>query len=223
MSPTYPVILFDLDGTLTDSAPGIIAGLHYAFDDLGIPRPDDATMRSHLGPPLVDTFRDFYGLDEEQAARGVAKYREQYLVTGLFENAVFDGIPELLRDLVASGATLAVATSKPTESAVRILNHFELADLFAFIGGAEMDGPRRHKADVVAHTVHELGLLGVLSPGEPVVMIGDRSHDILGAAANGIPGIGVLWGYGDTEELVNAGAIRVVADVDELRTALTQS
>ncbi len=222
MSCSYAVVLFDLDGTLTDSAPGIVNSLNFAFDDLGIARPDDATMRSHLGPPLLDTFRNYYGLDEEVAARGVAKYRERYLVTGLFENEVFDGIPELLHDLKAGGATLAVATSKPTESATRILEHFGLADQFAFIGGAEFDGPRIHKADVVAHTVEELGLLGLLSPGDSVVMIGDRSHDILGAAANGIPGIGVLWGYGDADELIGAGAVRVVADVNELRVVLTE-
>ncbi len=217
----YDVVLFDLDGTLTDSAPGIVNCLHYALDDLGIDHPDDATMRAHLGPPLIMTFREHYGLDEATADRAIAKYRERYHDVGLFENAVYDGIPSLLDQLDETNAVLAIATSKPTPSATRILEHFDLARHFAFIGGAELDGPRQHKADVIAHTLDELAGLGALGSTDRLVMVGDRKHDMTGAIAHGIPGIGVLWGYGDEAELRSAGAVEVVSDTAALLRALT--
>lgn len=206
----FDVILFDLDGTLTDSAPGIINCLKYALDDLGIDHPDDATMRSHLGPPLVVTFSEHYGLDDATVDRAIAKYRERYHDVGLFENSAYDGIPALLDALDNAHATLAIATSKPTPSATRILAHFGFAEHFAFIGGAELNGPRQHKADVIAHTIDALRDQGDMTGTSTVVMIGDRKHDISGALAHGFPGIGVLWGYGDAEELTTAGAIRTV-------------
>jgi phosphoglycolate phosphatase len=219
-TPAFDVVLFDLDGTLTDSAPGIIACLTYALECLGIAPPDPVTMRSHLGPPLASTLRDHYGVDDEGIAFAIAKYRERYHHLGEYENAVFDGIPELLADLAASGMTLAVATSKPTESATRILEHFGLAGAFAFIGGAEMHGPRQHKADVIEHTLDSLVAQGRMRPGDATVMIGDREHDIRGARAHGIPGIGVLWGYGDENELLIAGAVQVVSTPAALGVAL---
>jgi len=217
----YDVILFDLDGTLTDSAPGIVNCLRYALDDLGIAHPDAATMRSHLGPPLSATFRDHYGLDEATTEIAIAKYRERYHDVGLFENSVFDGIPELLDQLDATQATLAIATSKPTPSATRILQHFDLARHFAFVGGAELDGPRQDKADVIAHTLEALLHQGAQWNADRIVMVGDRRHDIAGALAHDIPGIGVLWGYGDEEELAAAGARRIVGRPDALLAALT--
>lgn len=203
------VVLFDLDGTLTDSAPGIINCIRYALDDFDIPYPDDATMRSHLGPPLSVTFEQHFDMRPAEVDRAIAKYRERFHEVGMFENSVYDGVSELLERLTLTGRTLAVATSKPTPSATAILEHFGLARHFAFIGGAELDGPRQHKADVIAHTLEELAALSRYTPGETVVMVGDREHDIRGAAAHGIPGIGVLWGYGDEPELVSAGAIAV--------------
>lgn len=219
----FDVILFDLDGTLTDSAPGIVNCLKYALDDLGIEHPDDSTMRSHLGPPLVVTFREHYGLDDATVDRAIAKYRERYHDVGLFENTVYDGIPALLDALDDTEATLAVATSKPTPSATRILEHFGLARHFAFIGGAELHGPRQHKADVIAHTLDALGGQGVSTPTSRFVMVGDRRHDISGALEHGIPGIGVLWGYGDAAELDAAGAIRTVASPAALLDVLAVS
>lgn len=206
----FDVILFDLDGTLTDSAPGMINCLKYALHDLGIEHPDEPTMRSHLGPPLVVTFSEYYGLDDVAVDRAIAKYRERYHDVGLFENTVYDGIPALLDALDSTDATLAIATSKPTPSATRILEHFGFAKHFAFIGGAELTGPRQHKADVIAHTLEALASQGALTAAGTVVMIGDRRHDISGALEHGIPGIGVLWGYGDADELTAAGAIRTV-------------
>ncbi|MHB8796278.1 MAG: HAD hydrolase-like protein [Candidatus Nanopelagicales bacterium] len=201
------LILFDLDGTLTDSAVGIANCIRYALDSLGIAHPDDATMRSHLGPPLVDTFRGGYGLSDIDVERAIAKYRERYHSVGLYENAVYDGIPEVLDALAASSAALAVATSKPTYSATRILEHFGLADRFAFIGGAELDGSRQRKADVIGHVLEAMAWSAAAGP---IVMVGDRGHDVRGAAAHGIPAIGALWGYGDEAELVGAGAVAVV-------------
>ena len=207
----FQVILFDLDGTVTDSAPGIVNCLRYALDDLKIAHPDAATMRSHLGPPLAVTFREHYGMDDATAEIAIAKYRERYHDVGLFENSVYDGMPELLAALDATDATLAVSTSKPTPSATRILEHFDLARYFAFIGGAQLNGPRQHKADVIAHTLEALTEQGRFARTDSIVMVGDRRHDIQGALAHGIPGIGVLWGYGDEVELTDAGAVRVVA------------
>lgn len=219
----YDLVLLDLDGTLTDSAPGIINCIRYALDDVGIPCPDDAAMRSHLGPPLSVTFSEHFGMDPDATDRAIAKYRERFHDVGMFENSVYDGIPELLDWLDESTATVAVSTSKPTPSATRILEHFGLDGHFAFIGGAELHGPRQHKADVIAHTLEELAAASRFTPGDSVVMIGDREHDIRGAQAHGIPGIGVLWGYGDEPELVSAGAVAVAADPTGLRLLLSQT
>lgn len=218
----FDVILFDLDGTLTDSAPGIVNCLRYALDDLGIAHPDAATIRSQLGPPLSVTFTEYYGLDEATTKVAIEKYRERFHDLGMFENSVYPGVPELLDALDQTSATLAVATSKPTPSATRILEHFGLSTHFAFIGGAELDGPRQHKADVIAHTLDELSTMGSLDAADSLVMVGDRRHDIAGAAVHGIPGIGVLWGYGDEEELVGAGASEIVPDPAALLDLLTR-
>jgi len=212
------LVLFDLDGTLTDSALGIVNCVRYALDDMGIPHPDDATMRTFLGPPLAVTFAEHFGMTRAQIDHAVAKYRERYHDVGLFENDVYDGIPSLL-DRLDGVATMAVATSKPTYSATRILEHFELASHFAFIGGSDLDGIRHDKAAVIAHTLAELEALGVAT-GSDVVMVGDREHDVHGARAHGIDTIGVLWGYGDTAELLDAGAIRLAQSPADLLEVL---
>jgi phosphoglycolate phosphatase len=219
--PAFDVVLFDLDGTLTDSAPGIINCLKYALDDMGIPHPDDAAMRTFLGPPLVVTFRQLLGMSEAESEQALAKYRERYFTVGLFENEVYAGIPELLDRVRASGATLAVATSKPTVSATRILEHFGLAEHFAFIGGADLEGLRHDKAAVIDHTLEELANLGVYSPGTSIVMVGDREHDVQGARQHDIDTIGVLWGYGSVDELTSAGAVRLVGQPGDLIPLLT--
>lgn len=220
-SSRFPVILFDLDGTLTDSAAGIINGVRYALDALGIAHPDDATMRTFLGPPLADTFSTHFGMSGAQIDEAIALYRVQYHDVGLFENDVYDGIPELLTALDDTDAVLAVATSKPTYSATRILEHFDLARHFAFVGGAELDGTRHHKADVIAHTLDELTALRLVPAGGGIVMVGDREHDVRGARAHGIPTIGVLWGYGTEPELVAAGAIDIASTPGHLTRLLT--
>lgn len=209
-------LLFDLDGTLTDPMLGITRSVQYALRRFGIEVDDLRTLCRFIGPPLKESFRDFYGMDDEQAARAVALTREYFAPRGIFENRLYEGIPELLTELQAAGCMLAMATSKPEPFARQIAEHFRLADRFTLIGGATMDGTRTAKRDVVRYV---LGALGVEDP-TAAVMIGDRRYDIEGAAAEGIASIGVLWGYGSREELAAAGAGQIVGTIPELRALL---
>lgn len=214
------LVLLDLDGTLTDAGPGIVNCIRYALDDMGVEPPDDATMRTFLGPPLADTFSRHFGMSDADTAYAIGKYRERYHDVGLFENTVYDGIPELLQQLTDTRVVLAVATSKPTYSATRILEHFDLDQYLAFIGGADLAGVRHDKAAVIDHTLEELRALGRPTDGARIVMVGDREHDVHGARAHGIDTVGVLWGYGSEEELVGAGAVQVVASPPALGAVL---
>jgi phosphoglycolate phosphatase len=209
---SFRTVLFDLDGTLTDSGPGITASVGYALAELGLPPLSDAALNSFVGPPLIDSFRDVAGLDPATAARAVATYRERYGELGRFDNAVYPGIPELLDRLVADGRRLAVATSKLTSSAVAICDHFGLSHYFEVICGSDLEGLRHTKADVVVAVLAAM----VVSPGPGVVLIGDRSYDVVGARATGIACIGAGWGYGSPAELSEAGADTIAATVDEL-------
>jgi phosphoglycolate phosphatase len=206
-----PVLLFDLDGTLTDPAFGITRSIAYALDKLGMAVDDPDTLRRHIGPPLSVMFAEF-GVEEAGIPAAVAAYRERYLDVGMFENALIPGIVELLDALVGSGATLALATSKPDVHAATILDHFAIRAPFTFVGGATLDGRRSHKADVVGHTLESLDH----PDPSAVYMIGDREHDVFGARSHDIDTIGVLWGYGDRHELAGAGAVAIVETVDEL-------
>lgn len=207
------IVLFDLDGTLTDAAPGIVNGIRLVLDHFGIEQPDENTMRTYLGPPLAVTWREHYDFTDEQVTEGLRVYREYYHDVGMFENEVFDGIPELLQQLVDAGITLATATSKPDYSATRIIEHFGLADHFAFIGAANLEGTRDSKALVIEHT---LAQLQAHAQTHRILMVGDRHHDVHGAREHGIDTIGVLWGYGDADELTQAGAITLVERPQDL-------
>lgn len=173
-------LLFDLDGTLTDPMLGITRSVQYALRRFGIEVDDLRTLCRFIGPPLKESFRDFYGMDDEQATRAVALTREYFAPRGIFENRLYEGIPELLTELQAAGCMLAMATSKPEPFARQIAEHFHLADRFTLIGGATMDGTRTAKRDVVRYV---LGALDVEDP-TAAVMIGDRRYDIEGAAAS---------------------------------------
>jgi phosphoglycolate phosphatase len=210
-------VLFDLDGTLTDSAPGLVSCIGYALDKMGIEPPDAETMRTFLGPPLWVTFRDHFGLDEEQVVRAIELYRERYHDTGMFENTVYDGIRDTLQALRDANIRMAIATSKPEYSATRILEHFDLAQYFEFIGADDLEGSRASKTKVIAHVLANTGLDPTT---QRLIMVGDRRHDVEGAASHGIDTIGVLWGYGDHAELANAGARVIVANPVELTAAL---
>lgn len=215
----YDVILFDLDGTLTDSAEGIMNCAEYALNAMGITEPDRSRLLRFIGPPLVDSFMDFYGMSREDALKAVALYRERFPVKGIFENRVYEGIPEALDMLKKAGKRLAVATSKPEVYAKRILEHFELAEYFEAVTGAELSGERNAKSEVIEECLKRLG-----NPDKgTVLMVGDRKHDVIGAKACGVDCAGVKFGYAEENELENAGAICTFDTPIQLAEAVTKA
>ena len=214
MKKTY--ILFDLDGTLTDPMIGITKSVQYALRFYGIEESNLNTLCPFIGPPLKDSFMKYYHFPESQAEEAIKKYREYFSVTGIFENRVYDGIEELLKELKSCGKQLLVATSKPEKFAVQILEHFGLAQYFEYICGASMDEKRVKKGDVIAYAIEMAGI-GDISLA---VMVGDREHDIIGAKENGMDSIGVLFGYGSRKELEEAGANLIGESVKELTKLL---
>lgn len=213
---TWTCVLFDLDGTLTDSAPGITSSLARMFATIGQPVPSPAQLLEYVGPPLLDSLQSLGGMTEPAARHALAVYREDYAAHGAFDSAVFPGVRGLLQRLHAAGIPLAIATSKPEAQATRILEHFGLAEYFDVITGATDDESRSAKADVVAEALRRLAAGGA-DLSHPV-MVGDRSHDIHGAAAHGVPTIFVTWGYGAPEE--SAGAVSVADDPADLLRSL---
>lgn len=208
-------LFFDLDGTLTDSAPGITACVAHALLALGVPPPAPGLLRRFIGPPLRDAFAELLQTsDAAQVEEAVRLYRERFSSVGLFENEPYPGIASVLDELQADGFGLFVVTSKPEVYARRILQHFELARFFGNVYGAELSGERSTKAELVAHALRRESLAA-----EHVCMIGDRRHDIEGARACGVGAIGVAWGHGSVEELRTAGAEVVLASVAELPDA----
>ena len=212
----YHTLLFDLDGTLTDPVEGIVNSVAYALDKFGITVEDKTTLHRFIGPPLVDSFRDFYGFTDEQARQALAYYREYYATTGIHQNRVYDGMRELLYDLRQHGYRLMVATSKPEMYARRIFDVCGLAKYFEVIAGSDMAEKRAEKAQVVAYALSQSGT----DRYDGFVMIGDRRFDVEGARTQGLPCVGVLFGYGDRAELEQAGARHIVASVRELRDLL---
>ena len=210
----WKTVLFDLDGTLTDSAPGITNSLARALAHFGI-REEPANLLKFIGPPLNESLPEYYGFTPEQTAKAVAVFREHFVEKGWLENAPYPGVAALLRELKEAGLQLMVATSKPEVQAVRVLKHFGLAEYFEHICGAPLgneDGAR--KAAVVRQA------LGYAKDISSVVMVGDRRHDVEGARENGIPCIGVLYGYGSREELAVAGASFLAEDAAALKKLL---
>lgn len=213
----YNYLLFDLDGTLTDSGAGIINSVLYALKKFDIEVEDRTQLYDFIGPPLAESFQKFYHFSQEQALQAVCYYREYFSEKGIFENKVISGIDTLLNELNYSGKKLVVATSKPEAYTIKILEHFNLISYFQFVAGATMDNTRNTKTAVIAYALEHIN---AASKSE-VVMIGDRKHDIEGAKDNEIDSIGVLFGYGDRKELEQAGANYIVESVAELRTLLT--
>lgn len=209
--PPWDAVLLDLDGTLSDAGPAITAAVSLALEHCGTDPLDEQVLRSFVGPPLEVSFVELAGMDEAVVAEAVQVYRENYDLLG---PPLYPGVREALEQLRAAGLRLALATSKPEELAVQVVDHQGLRPLLDVVCGAGLDHERTTKADVVAKALRRLG-----APARPV-MVGDRSHDVVGAAAHGVPCIGVLWGYGDEAELTAAGAARVVGDVDELVSVL---
>lgn len=202
-------ILFDLDGTLTDSGEGIINCAALALEHFGIPVPSREEMRVFVGPPLHDTFRKF-GVPADKTGEAVEVYRSRYNPIGKYENTPYPGIRELLEALTQQGHRLYVATSKPEEMSRDILAHFDLAQYFTLICGASLDTSRSTKDAVIAYLLEQSG------EQTHMVMVGDTLYDILGAKAHGIPGIGVSWGYGKVSEMVEAGAVAIADTPQQL-------
>ena len=202
-------VLFDLDGTLTDSGEGIINCAVFAMERLGIPVPPREELGVFVGPPLWDTFRQF-GVPSDRVDEAVEIFRSRYVPIGKFENTPYPGIRETLEALRAQGRKLYVATSKPEVTAREILEHFDLSRYFAEICGATVDKTRTSKEDVIAY------LLSLDACRENSVMVGDTAFDVIGAAAHGIPTIGAAWGYGKTEDMISAGAAAIARSPEDL-------
>ena len=211
------VLLFDFDGTLFDTGPGVMNCVVYALERLGIRETDPQKLRKFMGPPLYDMFRELYGLDDAQGHEAVRLYRERYQPTGIWECAPYPGITELLQKLHNAGFLVAVATSKPTPSAMKILDHYSMVALFDYVCGSEFDGTRSKKSEVVSAVLEHFGLA---SHPESALMIGDRKYDVLGAKAVGVECLGVRYGYGEPGELESAGAIAVVDSMIDLENYL---
>lgn len=209
-------ILFDLDGTLTDPGEGITNSVRYALERYGIYGKTRSELECFIGPPLSDSFEKYFGMSHEQAMEAIEVYREYFRPRGMFENEVYEGIPELLENLCSAGKTAVLATSKPGVFADRILEHFDLMKYFTVTVGSELDGARIKKAEVIACALEKLGVTDT----SECVMIGDRSHDIIGGKENSLDTVGVLYGYGSREELEEAGADIIAADVASLSAIL---
>jgi len=213
---TYNYLFFDLDGTLTDPKEGITRSVAYALQSFGIETENLDTLCPFIGPPLYDSFREFYGFTHEEARQAIQKYHERFADKGLFENKLYAGIPEYLATACQAGKTLMVATSKPDIFAEQILEYFDLKKYFNFVGGSSLDGSRPAKKDVIQHVIDTNQITDLSS----ILMIGDRKHDIIGAKQTGIDSAGVLYGYGDCTELEQAGADYIITNIADLQQFL---
>lgn len=201
----YQTVLFDLDGTLTDSGLGITKAVMYALGQMGYEVPPRESLFKFIGPPLHRSFQNFYDMDEPTSVEAVRQFRVYYNeMGGILENEVYEGVRQMLADLKNGGVRLVLATSKPEAAAIRVMEHFGLTEFVPEIVGGRDDASRNTKGKVIAYALQEFGI----DPAT-AVMVGDREHDIQGAAENGIPGIGITWGYGSRPELENAGAKEV--------------
>ncbi len=216
----YQYLLFDLDGTLTDPKEGITRSVQYALRHFGIDEPDIEKLVPFIGPPLVECFMEWYGFARDQAMEAVGVFRERFSVKGILENAVLEGIPELLRDLVDAGRTLAVASSKPELYVEQILDNYDLARYFTVVTGSTMEETRTAKDEVITETCRRLGIAMDSPEMRRVLMIGDREHDIRGARTCGVDSMGVYIGYAQPGELERAEATMIAHSVAEMRQLL---
>ena len=227
---TKRYILFDLDGTITDSSEGITKSVQHALKKLGIEENDQAMLRRFIGPPLDESFEKFYGFDKEKALKAVDYYRERYSDKGIYENVLFDGIADMLEGLKSDGYIIALATCKPeiyVPIVPRILEYFDVDKYFDVAVGSELEGgERRHKNQVIDEVFVRLAAAGLADAGNlsetksQSIMIGDRKDDILGAKASGIDSMGVRYGFAEEQELEIAGADYIVETVEDIRGKL---
>ncbi len=215
----FDYILFDLDGTVSDPKVGICTSVQYGLSKMGIDVPDINVLTPFIGPPLRDSFRDFYHIKDEDIEKVVAFYRERFSTVGLFENELYPGIEELLSTLKKNGKKLALASSKPRVFVVKILDYFGITGYFDVVMGSELDGTRENKVEIIEESLRLL-FEGETPDLEKCVMVGDRKYDVEAAAKVGLKGIGVTYGYGSREELVNAGADIICDSVEELKNLL---
>ncbi len=210
-------ILFDLDGTITDSYPGITAAVKYSLEGLGIIEEDIGNLKRFVGPPLHETYEKYYDVTGEDYHRALDLFHEYYRSKGIFECSVFDGVKELLKKLRSEGKRVYVATSKPEPEAVRVVEHFGLTKYFTFVGGSDGDlgSARDTKAKVIEYVLESNRL-----EKNRCIMIGDKSHDIIGAKTVGIASVGILYGYGDIREFIESGADYICKDLSELEELL---
>lgn len=211
MKKQYEAIFYDLDGTLTDSGPGIRNSVAYALDKLGIPVADKTSLNVFIGPPLRDSFHRYYGLEGERLDRALLYYREYYTAGGIYENSVYAGITALLEQCARAGKRQLMATSKPEKFAKMIASHYGIDGYFDKICGASMDESMVEKGDIIRYALRHTGI-----PAARILMVGDRQHDILGARENHLDSAGVLWGFGSRQELKRAGADWLLESPEEL-------
>lgn len=212
----YETLLFDLDGTLTDPALGITSGVAYALDYFGNEYESLSSLEHFIGPPLREHFMEFCGVDREKGEEYVAKYREYYAVTGIYQNKLYEGIEQMLDTLKKAGKKIVLATSKPEKFALIILEHFGIIKYFDFVAGALMSNTRTKKDEVIAYALENIKDFDL----KTTIMIGDRMHDVEGAAKFGIKTVGVTFGYGSREELTESGAAIICDTVEELGAEL---
>lgn len=218
MTPeNYNYILLDLDGTVIDSAEGITRSVQYALAHFGIDVKDLSTLHCFIGPPLKESFMEFYHFDGKQAEEATEKYRERYAIKGLYENKVYDGIETTIQQWSEVGKKVMLCTSKPEEFAKKILEGLNLLKYFDFVGGATFDGTRNQKVEVIEYVLAENNIVD----RSQVVMVGDRKYDIVGAKQAGLDSVGVLYGFGDREEFQAAGADYIVETPRKLADLLT--
>jgi len=212
----YKYVFWDLDGTISDSAPGIVNSVSYALEHMGTKITDRRILKRFVGPPLAESFDEYFGYSPEQIESAVKYFREYFESKGIDENTMYEGVEELLIKLRDSGYICVVATSKPEPFARVILKRYGIDKYFHYIAGSTIDETRTKKDEVIAYALETCKI----TDKSQVVMIGDRSHDVVGAAKNGLDCIGVLYGYGDRPELEGAGVIAIAADLNELASIL---
>ncbi|MFB7155474.1 HAD family hydrolase [Lysinibacillus sp. NPDC056232] len=209
----YSVVLFDLDGTISDPKVGITKSIQYALQKIGIVEEDLDKLETFIGPPLQVSFREIYGLDDVQIQQAIAYYRERFIQIGMYENNLYQNISSLLEYLQKEGYQLAIATSKPTVFAEQILQYFNLKHFFDLVAGSNLDGTRSAKGEVITFAREHFNEANI----DQFIMIGDRKYDIVGAHENQMDSIGVTYGYGSLDELSDAQATYIVNSVNELQ------
>lgn len=212
MNKEYDTYLFDLDGTIIDSSPGIVASVNYALNKFGIMEPKQEKLLRFIGPPLTESFQKYYNLSGEDSIQAVYYYRENYEAGGMFQCSVYEGLEDTLKALKEAKKKILVATSKPEVYARQILKHFSLDLYFDYIAGMELDGGRGTKAEVIAYGLESCKI----TDKSKILMIGDREHDIFGAKTMGVDSMGVLYGFGSLEEFKAAGATYIVKTPGEI-------